>query len=258
MGALVGVGGVTVPANNLCGLNEELEIECKAVGLPPAQMFKWSPSRSDWIRENLVGEERTNFFCRILKLCRDYDAQAVVAVCDVTKKTATKQASSNEMDAYLLALERFHSSLKNTTGYVVIAKPSGGNKSENKMLAECIEHNRYGTDYVQFNKLAQNPTIVPSGNSRLLQASDLVVSTATAMCAGNVDYARGIFDDFVRPMLLEDWRGLKGNTGLKLHPSILYENVYHWLLGENYVANGRRGIPIPKVGKPYCQAPNRY
>lgn len=258
MGALIGVGGVIVPANNLRDLNREIEKECQTAGFPQGQMFKWSPSRSDWIREGLVGNKRTEFFCRILKLCHGHDAQAVVAACDVTKRTATKQASSYEMDAYLLALERFHNSLNDSAGYVVVAKPSGGSKSENKMLAECVEHNRCGTDYVQFDKLAQNPSIVPSVNSRLLQASDLVVSTTTAMLAGNVDYAQDIFGDFVRPMLLEDWRGLKGNTGLKLHPSILYENVYHWLLEENCVASGSRGIPIPKESKPYGKAPNVY
>jgi hypothetical protein len=162
------------------------------------------------------------------------------------------------VDAFLLALERFHTHLNTDTGFVVVAKPSGGKTAENKFLAECVEHKMNGTNYVEFKKLAQNPVTMPSLHSRVLQAADIVVSVSTAMCAGHTSFAQRHFDAITRSLFIRDWRGLMGNAGLKLHPSILYCNVYYWILKEEFRAEGSVGIPIPEGGKPYFSDPIKY
>ena len=259
MGSLVGVGGLVVEADKLNTLEREIDFICRdTFEFPDGEMFKWSPSKSDWMRSHLENARRFDLFSKVLEACRRASAKAIVAVCDTTKGKANSAASDHEVDAYLLALERFHTHLREETGFVIIAKPSGGNKSENKMLAECIEHRVLGTDFVQFDKISQNPVTAPSRNSRVLQASDLIVSTTTAMCSGHCEYAENLFDDYVRGLFISDWRGLVGNTGLKLHPNVLYRNVYHWILKEEFRANGSTGFPLPDIEKPYSVHPTKW
>lgn len=57
MGPLVASGGVLVPSGNIRDLEQEIDALCDAVGLPPREEFKWSPSRDLWMRQNLVEEQ---------------------------------------------------------------------------------------------------------------------------------------------------------------------------------------------------------
>lgn len=258
MGSLVGVGGLIVDAEKLRDLEKQLQCISESFGFPRGEMFKWSPGKSDWMRKNLTGEDRNEFFRVVLDCCNKSNCKAIVAICDETKRMATAQANDHEVDALLLALERFHNHIKAETGLVMVAKPAGGQRDANKMLAECVEHKQSGTDFVNFERFAQNPVIVPTKNSRVLQAADLIVSTTTAMCAGNVSFAKDLFKSYVKPMLISDWRGLKGNTGLKLHPFILYKNIYFWVLDEKFWAKGSTGFSLPDAGCPYSIESNTY
>ena len=258
MGSLIGVGGLIVDADKLAAIEKSLDEICTDDFLFPEQeVFKWSPARSDWYRTNVVGERRKEFIEKIFETLAFNCAKAVVAICDETKKKANVGSSSHEMDVLLLSLERFHTSLNNETGMVFVAKPSGGTKDENKFLAECIEHKTVGTDFVKFNKIAHNLVSIPTAHSRVLQAADLIVSVSTAMASGNTGYAGEIFPK-LKPLFLQDWRGLIGGTGFKLHSSYSYKNLYHWVLEEDFWADGSSGFPFPDASRPYSTSGDKY
>ncbi|PTE22599.1 hypothetical protein C5F48_06055 [Cereibacter changlensis JA139] len=259
MGPLVGVGGIIVDADALGSLESEIDLICtKSYRFPARAMFKWSPGSGDWFRSAIIGEEREAFYADVLLACKNHAARAVVAVCDVTKTKANSSATDSEIDALILTLERFHTSLSSSEpGFVVVAKPSGGTTSENKMLATCMEHKSIGTDYVKFSKLAQNPVVMQSAHSRVLQAADLVVSVTTAMVSGNTEYAEKIFP-MVSRLFLRDWRGLIGGTGLKVHPFLLYKNLHFWVLQEDAYAKGSTGWSLPENSCPYASNPLIY
>jgi hypothetical protein len=89
-GGLVGVGGLIVDADQLANLENEIEKICTdRYSFPPGEMFKWSPGKKDWYRENIVDLRRDNFLSEVLNVCARFDAKAVVAVCDI-KKEASK------------------------------------------------------------------------------------------------------------------------------------------------------------------------
>ena len=73
---------------------------------------------------------------------------------------------------------------------------------------------------------------------RLLQVADLVVSSSTALVAGNTVYS---LVPHITPILRKNARGCVGGVGMKLHPDHCYVNLYHWLWGDAvYVRLGRR------------------
>jgi hypothetical protein len=258
MGSLIGVGGLIVDADNLSAIEKSLETLCTAdFSFPEEEVFKWSPARTDWFRDNVVGERRKEFIGRVFEILTMNGAKTVVAISDETKNKANTSSSSHEMDVLLLSLERFHTSLSDETGFVFVAKPSGGTKDENKFLAECIEHKSVGTDFVKFTKIAHNIVSVPTAHSRVLQAADLIISISTAMASGNTTFA-GDFFPKLRPLFLTNWLGLIGGTGFKLHPSYSYQNLYHWVLEDEFWAAGSSGISFPDASKPYSANGDKY
>ncbi|MBM1813797.1 hypothetical protein JQW92_01860 [Sulfitobacter pseudonitzschiae] len=258
MGSLIGVGGLIVNADNLAATEKSLETLCTAdFSFPEGEVFKWSPAKTDWYRNNIVGVQRKDFIERVFEILAMNDAKAVVAICDETKGKANTSSSSHEMDVLLLSLERFHTSLGDETGFVFVAKPSGGTKDENKFLAECIEHKSVGTDFVKFTKIAHNIVSVPTAHSRVLQAADLIISISTAMASGNTTYAGDHFSK-LKPLFLTDRRGLIGGTGFKLHPSYSYKNLYHWVLEEEFWADGSSGFPFPDASRPYSADGDKF
>lgn len=258
MGCLIGVGGLIVDADNLASTEKSLETLCTTdFSFPEEEVFKWSPAKSDWFRTNVVEGRRIEFIGRVFQILAMNDVKAVVAICDETKSKANATSSSHEMDVLLLSLERFHTSLNDETGFVFVAKPSGGTKDENKFLAECIELKSVGTDFVKFSKIAHNIVSVPTAHSRVLQAADLIISISMAMASGNTAYAGEFFPKF-RPLFLSDWRGLIGGTGFKLHPSYSYKNLYHWVLEEEFWAQGSTGFTFPDTTRPYSENGDKY
>lgn len=258
MGSLIGVGGLIVGADKLAATEKSLEALCiDDFSFPEGEVFKWSPARTDWFRTNVVEGRRKEFIGRVFEILTMNDAKAVVAICDETKGKANNSASSHEMDVLLLSLERFHTSLSDETGFVFVAKPSGGTKDENKFLAECIEHKSVGTDFVEFAKIAHNLVSVPTAHSRVLQAADLIISISTAMASGNTSYAGDLFPK-LKPLFLTDWRGLIGGTGFKLHPSYSYKNLYHWVLEDEFWASGSAGLSFPDASRPYSANGDKY
>lgn len=258
MGTLTGVGGLSVPSHQVRELELALENICLTeYDFPEGAVFKWSPSRGHWFRDNIVDERRIEFFSRILAKCKNHDVTAFVAINDSTKKPANGAASDHEIDVLLLTLERFNTHLKTEPGFVIVAKPSGGTKDENKFLSECVGHKKTGTPFVKFDNLATNLVTMPFHHSRILQAADLIVSMTTAMVAGNTWYAEVYFDKILN-LMKTDWRGLIGGTGLKIHPSYSYRNLYYWLLKEDAFPEGSSGSKLPDLTFPYATSPNKF
>lgn len=254
LGPVLGVGGVAIDADNVRSLEDALEeLVTSKYEFPAGEVFKWSPSKDHWMRTNLEGKVRAQFFKEVLETCIYHGAAFLAAAVDTTKNHATRNATGHEIDALSLALERFDTFMTDEHGLVFLAKPSGGQKDENKMLAECIDLLQDGTGFVSFKKLALNVVTVPFPHSRTLQCADLVVSATTAMTAGLNGYAAPLFE-VVKAGFHRNSKGQIGGAGLKLHPSTL-TNLYHWLLEDEYYVRGNSGLPLPHNSYYYSKDP---
>lgn len=251
LGEMLSVGGVIVDSQSIRALDTKIEDICKTdFGFPESEVFKWSPSKDHWFRASVTGDRRNEFFKSVLRACLDFDAKFVVCTVDVSKGQANPKASSHEIDALTLTLERFNTFISPSgSGVVLLAKPSGGQRDENKILAEMIDVRSSGTEFVNFSKMALNIITVPYNHSRILQVADLVVSVTTAMVSGETKYAAEIFPDLLKGFHRNS-KGQVGGAGLKLHPSTL-NNLYFWLCDDRYYVRGNSGIPLPKVGSPF-------
>ena len=233
VGSLVAVGGVIVDAAAARPLDTSINELCGRYGFPERAPFKWSPDGDLWMRDNLRGQKRQQFFTEVLELASNFGARAQVTICDSTMKTANSHVDDHEMDVLLLSLERFDIELsrEKDNGLVIVSRPSGNRKEEDKFLVECADKVAAGTNYSNFNQLAANVLTMPHTNSRLLQVADLVASITTAMVAGYTKYAGAVFPG-VKPLLLRTNSGLIGGAGVKIHPDFSYVNLYHWVLGD--------------------------
>lgn len=259
VGTLIAVGGVIVASSDARALDRALDnIYVDQFGFPQGQPFKWSPKKSHWMRTNLIGERRKDFFTIVLRTAAAHGAQVQVTIVDGTRTRATAWARSHEMDVVAMALERFNSVQRQSgqPGIVVAAQPSGGAADEARFLQECEELLRVGTRYVEFSHIATNVLTTPFRHSRLLQVADLVTSATTALLAGHTTFALPIFPE-IRAMMLSNF-GRIGGIGLKLHPDYCYANLYHWLLADDTFWRLNVGVSMPLSGRPYAHGPDRF
>lgn len=253
MGLLLGVGGIHVPEESLQELEKQIEAVCTEFGFPPNEIFKWSPGRELWMHQNFVGEQRQQFFIRVLGLAKDNGATATIIIEDTSYKTATG-VQSPETDLIQLFLERAHHQLaaRQSNGMVIVSQPSGDRKSENKFLAGCFETLRSGTDYVKPERIVLNVLTSPPRFMRLLQLADVVTSCTVAFVGGESSFSPPVFNS-VKSMLAREL-GRIGGVGLKIHPDIKYVNLYHWLLGDTHFVRFM-GLPLPLPGYQYSDDP---
>jgi hypothetical protein len=256
MGPLVASGGVYVSGDSVRDLEAKLNDLCANYGFPANEEFKWSPGRECWMRENLLGEARTEFFCSALSLATENSVKAIVVVEDLSRGTATG-ASSAEMDVTKLLLERVHQELEgaNTYGIFISDRPGGNRDSENQFLSQCLETLLSGTDYVQFHRLAVNAVSTPSKLIRLIQLADLVTSCTTALIAGESRFAPTVFVEIKK--LLVRQLGRVGGCGLKIHPDNRYANLYHWLANDEVFVRYPMGVGLPMRSHPYYLGPDK-
>ena len=252
MGELVAVGGLVVSSDSLKVIGDDLEAICSDTqfAVPTDENLKWSPAKGSWLRDNLSGHVRQELFGNMLDCVAAHGSIAIVAISDKTCKQANSLASDHEVDATLLALERFDTWLGHRTGLVFVSKPAGGTTDANKFVAECIEHKLTGTKYVGFDSLALNPVVMPAWQSRLLQVADLITSITNAKVAGGNHFADALFPKILEMMPTTN-KGFKGGAGLKIHPSFRYRNLYHWVLGDDHYVEGSSGVVLPERDKPY-------
>jgi hypothetical protein len=256
MNSMLAIGGIHVPSEQVVPLERELGAMCREVGFPENQEFKWSPGRRDWMRDGLVEENRSTFF----RGCLDAGARAgvtvIVAMVDAKRGMAETSSDSHEEDVVTLFLERANNHLEDerADAVVIADRPGGSRKQENKFVGRCIETLREGTGFVKFERIG----FVITGDSRharLLQLADLVTSCTASYVCGQPEHHTKLFLEKVLPLMRSD-SSIYGGYGLKLHPDYTYANLYHWLLGDEYL--GRVGKPLPAAGRPYAGSADEF
>jgi hypothetical protein len=259
MRPLISAGGLLVPSENVKSLEVALDRVSRGIGFPPGDEgeFKWSPGRELWMWEHLRGEERQSFFVSLLERAVEYGARAAVMISDVDCRTATG-STDHHSDVTVLLLERVDTwlSSRRRDAVVVVDRPGGSRGDEDVFLRECLETIGSGTGYVRFERIAINVLSSPSKLVRSLQLADVITGCTTAYVAGEDFYAPPVFEAIL-PLFLQTG-GRIGGVGLKLHPLQRYQNLYHWLAGDEYYRRGKTGIGLPDPSLPYPLAPTSY
>lgn len=251
VGKLVALGGIHVTAENVGPLEDELQRCCTEIGFPRDEQFKWSPGKKEKFQKgHLDPEGRVKFFERVVTLAHDYSTTATVVIEDEKYKTARKSSKNHEHDVTSLFLERADKCFEaaGRRGVVVIAKPGGGAKNEDKFLQSCIDLIEEGTEYVSLKNLALPVVTAPSRHVRILQLADIIVSCTVARIAGESNFSPQLFE-LIKQMYRREGSRI-GGIGLKLHPDNVYANLYHWLLGEQVFRKGlmmRHKLPIKRL-----------
>jgi hypothetical protein len=259
MGSLVAAGYLHVPGQAVRDLEQQLDNLCVQSGFPKGKsgQFKWSPGKDLWMRTGLRFEDRTEFFRKALALAVDVAARITVVIADQTKATATG-CEDHQIDVTKLLIERVESrlSVAGKHGVIVVDRPSGGREDEAEFLAACLETITDGTPYVRPERIAFNVVSSPSHLIRCLQLADVIVSCCTAFVAGEDTWSPPVFES-VRPMLDRDaWR--TGGVGLKIHPDLVYANLYHWLVGDRLWMKRGMGSKLPDASLPYADSGVTY
>lgn len=87
MGKLIAFGGVFVEEQNLRTLASAIDAIAKNYGIPAGTELKWSPSKKNWIRDNLVGSARKTCYAEVLDVAKRHDARALVSIWDTGRTT---------------------------------------------------------------------------------------------------------------------------------------------------------------------------
>jgi len=257
MGQLIAIGGYCVQAERVKQLNSMIEEVCSRYGFPERNIFKWSPGRELWMRDNLREEKRRDFFLDILDLGKKVDIKAIVIIEDKNNSPAT-DASTAEIDVIRLFFERIDWELFKIKeqGIIIVDRPPGDRGEEDDFLLNCLESLQGGTEYINYKRFALNVLSTPSKLNRLLQLADIIVSCSLAAVAGENEFSPPIFDK-IKEMFCKD-SGRIGGVGLKIHPDFRYVNLYHWLLKDSQYHRRKTTIPLPMVQFPYNAGANVF
>ncbi|MGD9579117.1 MAG: hypothetical protein AB7Y74_12775, partial [Syntrophorhabdus sp.] len=196
-----------------------------------------------------------NFFLNVLQIATEHDVKCIVVINDTSRRTAT-QAKTHDEDVTATLLERIHLRVQNDPDgcVVIVDRPAGGRKDEDKFLLSCLEQLQSGTRYIKHSKIALNVLSTPSKLVRTLQLADLITSCCTARIGGELVFSPPIFEKII-PLLPSDY-GRKGGCGLKIHPDFLYANLYPWILGDEHFVRHQNAFGLPTMDRPYRE--NEY
>ena len=254
MGTLVSFGGFLLEASNLQGLDNRVNSVFSDLNVPIDTEIKWSLPPGNWIRENLEGDKRIEFYREVLQVLADLDAIAVVAVWDCGRTSLQGDDAFNRCVDFIFERVSIELSKLDSDCLVIADRPGGGKKQEEGFLEAFLQRVQTGTEFAPPDRVLLNLLTTPARLVRHLQLADLVTSITTAMVAMKYRYARPAFDQ-IRPLFMKNSLGYVGGTGLKLFPNQL-TNLYHWVLGEDtYVRVGMNsgwGLPMRKF--PYHDA----
>ncbi|GAH62769.1 unnamed protein product, partial [marine sediment metagenome] len=252
---LIAVGGIHVSDEFVQTLEHEIESICIEYEFPSNELFKWSPGRKLWMRDNLIDDKRQSFFLKILKSLQAHEATAIVVIEDKNYKRATS-AESHELDVIQLFFERAQYSLASNKrkGIIIASQPSGGRTDEYKFLAGCLDSLRTGTDYVKPDRIVLNVISTPPRFIRLLQVADVVTSCVLSFVSGETQYSPPCFS-LIKSILLS-YQERIGGFGLKIHPDYRYMNLYHWLLSDTQLNRDGEIYLLPQRNLPYKESPN--
>jgi len=254
MSSLVGIGGFSVETDRVGSLERSLDQLAVNAGFPAREEFKWSPSRKQWMFDNLVGDHRLNFFRSVLACVQAHGAVVTVVASD-TDCAPASTAATHEVDVTTLFIERAHLQLHNLSceGVLIVERPGGGRSQEDSFLLACASLLEEGTTYVRPDSFAL-PVLAGSCKFlRCLQAADVVASASLACISGEYTYSPPVFE-IIKPILHRGPQGLVGGCGLKLHPDGRFVNLYYWLLGETrYERYKQEPLPLPSASHPYAK-----
>jgi hypothetical protein len=256
MGRLYALGGVWVADDKVLDLERMLEAICQSAGFPSrADEFKWSPGRDLWMRDNLKDAARQQLFERVIDALTD--AQVVVNICmvDGTRGAANFGADPEE-DVTRLYIERVNNRLQSRGqhGVIIADRPTGGRKEEDDFIAECADLLVNGTVYVKPDRIAFNVLTADSKMVRLLQAADLITGCSLARLAGEKTWSPSLFARML-PLYFTD-SGRRGGVSAKLHPDLLFGNLYHWVFEDTHIWKRGTGYPMPHATLPYAMDPD--
>ncbi len=256
MGPLVAVGGMHVPSDNVRNLELLLADLCREYGFPShTDEFKWSPGRGSWMRKNLHGDDRREFFEDCLDAAKEECAQACVVIQDTSRRSTSGGTDDHELEVVKVFLERtdHHLASVGAQAFLLADHPTGGQAAEARFVSQCLETMREGTRFMDLERTALVLT-GDSKNTRLLQLADLIVGCTLAYVSGEDEHSPPLFEGQIKEMLREEG-GRIGGVGLKLHPDFSYANLYHWLLGDQTLWKGIVGQGLPLKGWPYVNSP---
>jgi len=244
MGKLDAFGGLLLDANSLQSVNEEINQIMARYSIPYETEVKWSLPRGNYIRENLVEDERAELYRLVIEVARKNGGQAIVSIADSRRINVDHQATLRSM--FKFVFERLSRYLSRNNEYCIVVsdEPGGGRKNEEAFLVNCLDLIRNGTEFSSPGRILLNVLTVPSHFIRHLQVADVICSVSTAMVAGYHKYALPVFNE-IRPMFFKNTTGNIAGAGLKLFPKEL-TNLYYWILGENTFTRARRNLPIEK------------
>lgn len=257
VGPLVAIGGIHVDSNGVGSLERELDECCGNWGFPAGEQFKWSPgSTESFMRTQLVEDRREAFYNDVLTLAIGHEVSATVVIEDLDRRPAREQSRDHEHDVTALFLERVSSHLvtKQAEGIVIIAKPRGGHREDEKFVAQCLELLDAGTEYQDLVNIPLGVFTAQSNRLRLLQLADIVTSSTLARVAGEIRYSPRVFEH-VKCLFRNDG-SRTGGIGLKIHPDFTYANLYHWLLGDPHIMRGGVQVSLPIHDTPFGEHPN--
>jgi hypothetical protein len=257
MGPLVAIGGLHVPGDKVGSLERSIASLCIEVGFPAGEQFKWSPGKKEPLMKfRLIDEARVNFYGKLISMAAEHGARAFVVMEDSSRGRALWTSESAERDVTVMFLERadwcFASAGKD--GVLVIASPSGGTRGEAQFLAHCVATIESGTSYTDLKRIPIGVLFAKSRHVRLLQLADVVTSCTVARFAGEATHCPPVFE-MLRPIFRRDG-GRIGGVGVKLHPDGRYANLYHWLLGDDFLIKGNAGWPLPIERRSYQFSPD--
>jgi len=255
MGKLVAFGGILIPSNKVLDHTAAVEAILTERGVPAGTEIKWSLPRNNWIRENLAGADREDFFRKLIQATVSHEAKAVVIVWDCGRSYCDPDTAFEKCVDF--TFERVSMQLKECDSQCVFIadRPGGGRRDDNEFLANFLTRAEQGTRYVGGERVLTNVLTTNSHLVRQLQIADVIASVVTSVIAGNVTYTQSIFDE-IKPMLFRNGSGTIGGTGVKLFPDDLV-NLYHWVLGEHHIprSGGATGSRIPSPHVPYFEGP---
>jgi hypothetical protein len=255
MKPLIGLGGIHVSAEDLSNIEVEMDELCKNYNFPKGEEFKWSPRKGTYMHSNIIEQERIDFYKELFEISSNYNITAIVVASNIECRCADPSSNSHEEDVITMFLERADQLLNSNkrNGLVIIDKPGGGHKQVKALISKCLETLERGTDYVKFDSIPLPVMTADSKHIRLLQLADVVIGCCLARLAGELKYSPETFK-LIKPLLRKEFDRI-GGVGFKIHPDLRYKNLYHWLLGDEFLKRGDAGGTLPEKGYPYYENP---
>ena len=258
MGRMVAIGGLVVASDHVRPMEAQIEALCSDYGFPPNEVFKWSPGREHWMRDNLIADARLSFQIAVLNTLSEYECRAVFVAEDAGCAPAEASSPTPEIDVVKLLIERVDWFLGHAQshGMIICDRPGGDHRTEETFLLNCLETLREGTGFLTPERVVMSVLTSPFRLSRILQAADLITSCTLAYVAGERTFAPALFP-YLSPLFIRE-NGRTGGVGVKIHPFLKYGNLYHWLFGDEYYVRGCLGHPLPFGGIAFSKSLEKY